>query len=67
MAWSNGQPQYDDPVLVESEVEFVDIDSDDSIEEVEGCASLSENEDNDYVGEEENNQIFYHQLELFFC
>jgi hypothetical protein len=33
----------------------VDIDSDDSIEEVEGCASLSENEDNDYVGEEENN------------
>jgi len=63
MGRSNALPQYnniipktyDDPVLVESEVEFEDIDLDDSTEEVEGCASLSENEDNDYVGEEENN------------
>ncbi|MCI67983.1 hypothetical protein A2U01_0089242, partial [Trifolium medium] len=36
------------------------IDSDESIEEAEGYVSLSENEDNDYVGETEDNSIFYH-------
>jgi hypothetical protein len=34
---------------------FQDINYKDSIEEVEGYASLSENKDSDYVGVEENN------------
>lgn len=46
--------------MVESEAEFEDIDFDDSIEEVEGHASLLfENEDNDYVGEEESKIFFF--------
>ena len=34
--------EVEDPVIEESEAEFEDIDSDDSIEEAEGYASLSE-------------------------
>ena len=44
----------EDPVIEESKVEFEDIDSDDSVEEAEGYASLSEKESDNYVGEGRN-------------
>ncbi|KAJ1385072.1 hypothetical protein SESBI_41957 [Sesbania bispinosa] len=47
----------DDPVLEELEEELEDGDFEDSeVEEVEGYASLSDNENDDYIGEGEENE-----------